>query len=426
MADTRKITNQNIFFKSGFQATLNNLKAQNKIDVGTFYLTEDTNRLYIGKENNKLDLLNSTVNFVTFEQFNSLQTAWKAEADAGASHENELYYITDKNILATWLYKTDGYGWNQINPDTDTDTKITDFVSSITAKSANVVEIENTIQATNGLAGGDITKGSTFNIKGSGSTIKVEVEGTDTIAITGDTYSMAAAADGHNAKINLSSALGQAGSTVGIKAGDNVTLNVSEGNIEISSDKWVPTSSDSTLEVVDGKISLLLKEGNEGPVLESNELYFTVGAGEGTGVKKNVLINGDLEVYTAEQIDSKLKGLNGMTYRSTVGPYNSSTVTARFYVSNNTVVEANGTAAPVANGDMFYVVCETDSDGNPIPITFQGKELITGDLIIASGTEGDDGVIGADLSWSIVPSGNDTVVDTTFRFEVDAVNHYTT
>ena len=57
MAD-RKITDQNVFFLSGFQNTLNQKVAAGEIQVGAFYLTEDTNRLYIGKEAGKLDLLN--------------------------------------------------------------------------------------------------------------------------------------------------------------------------------------------------------------------------------------------------------------------------------------------------------------------------------------------------------------------------------
>lgn len=418
----RKITNQNVFFKSGFQSALNELKASNKIQVGTFYLTEDTNRLYVGKENNGLSLLNSSVNFITLEQFNALQGAWASEPDKGATHENELYYIIDSNILATWVKKGESYGWNQINPDTDT--KITNFISEIAASGTNTVEVSNTVSASNGIAGGDINKSSAFKVKGIGKTVAVAAEAdTDTITVKGDTYSMAATADGSNAKVQLTSALGQATSTVGVKAGDNVTLKVTDGNIEIASDKWVPTQVDSRLEAVDGKLALHLKEGNEGIIIESDDLYFTVGAGSGTGVTKNIPINGNLGVYTAEQIDAKIRGLNGMTYRSTVGPYNSSTVTASFYINNNTIVESSGTAAPVSNGDMFYVVCETDSNGNPIPISFQGKEVITGDLIIASGTENADGTIGADLAWTVVPSGNDTIIDTTFKFEADAVNH---
>ena len=60
MADNRKITDQNVFFLSGFQSTLNEKVAAGEIKTGAFYLTEDTNRLYIGKDSNKLDLLNST------------------------------------------------------------------------------------------------------------------------------------------------------------------------------------------------------------------------------------------------------------------------------------------------------------------------------------------------------------------------------
>lgn len=414
MAD-RKITNQNVFFLSGFQNTLNQKVAAGEIQVGAFYLTEDTNRLYIGKEAGKLDLLNSAVRFVSQSEFNSLGTAWKKEADKGATHLNELVYITDLNILAVWSEKTAGtYDWVQINPDTDT--KIKEFVTEVSA-SNNEATVQNTVTAIDGSTKAEENYINSFKVAGNGKTVKVEASDAKTISITGDTYTLSSAADGANkAKVSLSSALGQAGSEFTITAGDNVKVTASGSDIKIDSEKWIPDGS--SVEVADGKIKLTLQnKDGEGPgVIQSNELFVYVG----NNTKK--LIGEDLNVYTKDQIESKLRGLNGMTYKGTVGPANTAIISS-YKISNNAVVNNDGTAIDVSAGDMFLVVCENDAKGNPIPITFNGNSLVTGDLIIAVGTEGADGFIGSDLAWNVVPSGNDTIIDTTYAFEANAAEH---
>lgn len=414
MAD-RKITDQNVFFLSGFQNTLNQKVAAGEIQVGAFYLTEDTNRLYIGKEAGKLDLLNSAVRFVSQTEFNSLGTAWKKEADKGATHLNELVYITDLNILAVWSEKTAGtYDWVQINPDTDT--KIKKFATEVSA-SNNEATVQNKVVAIDGSTKAEENYVDSFKVAGNGKTIKVESTDAETISITGDTYTLSSAADGANkAKVSLSSALGQAGSEFTITAGDNVKVTASGSDIKIDSEKWIPDNS--SVEVADGKIKLTLQNKNgEGPgVVESNELFVYVG----NNTKK--LIGEDLNVYTKDQVEAKLRGLNGMTYKGTVGPANTAIVSS-YKISNNAVVNNDGTAIDVSAGDTFLVVCENDAKGNPIPITFNGNSLVTGDLIIAVGTEGADGFIGSDLAWNVVPSGNDTIIDTTYAFEANAAEH---
>lgn len=420
MAD-RKIIDQNVFFLSGFQNTLNQKVAAGEIQVGAFYLTEDTNRLYIGKEAGKLDLLNSAVRFVTQESFSTLGTSWKNEADKGATHLNELVYITDLNILAVWAAtgKTNPpYDWVQINPDTHTEIKgIATEISGGSSADSNEVTVQSTVSFKDGNTEAEDSVVDTFKIVGNGKTVKVKSTDADTISITGDTYTLSSAADGSNkAKVSLSSALGQAGSEFTITAGDNVKVTASGSDIKIDSEKWIPDGS--SVEVADGKIKLTLQnKDGEGPgVIQSNELFVYVG----NNTKK--LIGEDLNVYTKDQVEAKLRGLNGMTYKGTVGPANTAIISS-YKISNNAVVNNDGAAIDVSAGDMFLVVCENDAKGNPIPITFNGNSLITGDLIIAVGTEGADGFIGSDLAWNVVPSGNDTIIDTTYAFEANAADH---
>ena len=96
----------NLLFKRGAQSTLDTLTSSVE---GAFYLTTDTNKLYIGKgENLAPELLNQSVLIVT-----SLPTENIAE--------NTFYYVSGSNILCTYANNK----WVQINPDTNTEFQIT-------------------------------------------------------------------------------------------------------------------------------------------------------------------------------------------------------------------------------------------------------------------------------------------------------------
>ena len=96
-------------FKLGTQTSLNALKNDpaKKWEVGTFYLTSDSSRLYIGQEN-ELALLNKSV-----EIYDSLD---KLKVKTTVSTKGDIAYCVKENILAYY----DGEHWNQINPDDDT------------------------------------------------------------------------------------------------------------------------------------------------------------------------------------------------------------------------------------------------------------------------------------------------------------------
>ena len=96
----------NVMFKRGLQKDLP--KTTGIID-GAFYLTTDTNRLYIGGQS-ELSLLNQTVQFV--ENVSSLPSDPEI---------NDFYYCKEENILAIWI---GGTQWIQINKDTNDYVKI--------------------------------------------------------------------------------------------------------------------------------------------------------------------------------------------------------------------------------------------------------------------------------------------------------------
>ena len=116
----------NVSFKRGLQADLPN---SNIVD-GAFYLTTDTNRLYVGGANDKLELLNQSIKFYTYDDvFRENSTVPKVEG--------QFYYLSDKNILCTFAKtKTHPDGeWVQINPDHNDNTLV--YVSGLNVTKRN-------------------------------------------------------------------------------------------------------------------------------------------------------------------------------------------------------------------------------------------------------------------------------------------------
>lgn len=278
--------------------------------------------------------------------------------------------------------------------------------------------------------------GTGFTVKGSGS---VSVGGgTNAITINGvDTTSELGSAAGSN-KITLTESDGTpyeveiaAGTnlTVDGSVADKITLNhstvstsqttstaapvagqtftavdsveVSNGHVTKVNTKTVTLPEEPAFRVSnikttdkDGTITITLKEENSGDEFECTSdagLFVTVGAS-----KTKKFIGDDLGVYTISEIDSKMKDLNAMVYRGTVG--GASATVSSLPVPSSTV--------KVARGDTYMVA----SAGN-----HGGHSCEVGDLLIATGTEGTDGYLST-VTWTYVPSGDDT--DTQYELTV--------
>jgi hypothetical protein len=76
----------NVLFKRGTHA---HLPAPNAAQDGVFYLTTDTNRLYVGINNEKR-LLNQTVQIISSI---SQLPEWTTETEKQA-HKNDIFYIS--------------------------------------------------------------------------------------------------------------------------------------------------------------------------------------------------------------------------------------------------------------------------------------------------------------------------------------------
>ena len=395
----------NVLFKRGLQ---NNLPASTSATDGVFYLTTDTNRLYVGQGNN-LKLLNQTVQIVN--SVSSLPTF--ESTTAAAAHVNDFYYCTAENILAVWKENAivNGaqvpYGWQQINPNTDTNISST----TATATASNgIVSIYNTIKDSN-----DDTYDSHFDIQGIGGVqVAPTTATTPGVLIIGNEYSIAREVNSNIAEVTLSSSNLSTTSGFALKAGPNIHLYATGTNqIQIDADDTTLSSASMTLGN-NGSINLDLMDSNNdhvtatlaniGVILE-NGSYVPLGSTTAGSVQG--------EIYSKAQIDTMIKGLDGMTYKGTLG-------------SGGTTATLPSTG--VQNGDT-YVVIQSGLNSSNIGGTIKAGTLFTstviGDMFIATGDEV-DGVISGTPQWTYVPSGNDSLSQVTYSTSVTPASNLVT
>lgn len=382
-------TGNAVKFKLGTQASLNTLKNTVKgWEVGTFYLTSDSSRLYIGQED-ELALLNKSVEI--YDNLNTLK------AKTTVSTEGDIAYCVNENVLAYY----NGTTWNQINPDDDTIlTALVQSVSSVTDG------VKITTGGTNSDAGKKVTSADVTITGVNGA--KVAMASNKALTITGDTYTLNAQEHATNdIDLVLNSEL-QDDSTVHIKGGDNVTITkTTDGNgIQIAAKDT--KLNDISLGLGDnGELQVGASDTGNTNVLKKQKLgYFVDGSYYGIGSDTKQV---DLPVYSKEQVDNLFKKLDGMTYRGTIG-----TSGTTFTMNASFNVLQGGTAADIHIGDMFLV------QGGSLTYA-TGKTAKTGDLLIAAAASGKtetNGVLAiGDVEWTLVPSGDDAQIDTTYIFK---------
>lgn len=383
-------TGNAVKFKLGTQASLDTLKGTTKgWEVGTFYLTSDSSRLYIGQEN-ELALLNKSVEI--YADLNALKAK-------GKSYEGDIAYCAKENVLAYY----DGTTWNQINPDDDT---------ILTALVQSVSSVTNGVKITTGGTNSDPKKavtGADVTITGDKG---VQVARTDSTAlkITGDTYALNV--QEHSGTTNdidlvLDSAL-QNDSTVHIKGGDNVTVTkIADSNgIQITAKDT--KFKDISLGLGDnGELQVGASDTGNTNVLKKQKLgYFVDGSYYGIGSDTKQV---DLPVYSKDEVDNLIKKLDGMTYRGTIG-----TSGTTFTMDASFNVLKGGTATEIHIGDMFLV------QGGSLTYATE-KTAGIGDMLIATAKDGKsetNGVLAiGDVEWTYVPAGDDAEIDTTYIFK---------
>ena len=420
----------NVKFLKGTQQNFNGLT---QFTDGAFYLTTDTDRLYFAQSERECVPLNQFIRTVTAVEFKALTTAQVSKGD--------YYYVIDENILAICKDNNATLTWTQLNPDTNDNTTFNEINFGGSLTDNNTVTITETLKEYNALTAHQTGNKIVGNLKLKGTNgIALTAENTDkstTITVEGDTYSLSSnmndarqyeagkayhvgdiivfngqyrrckaevSADQNksaaaiqesfetlNAGISLVSANGQESSTFGFKAGDNVTIGQTDGQITVSAtDTTLKENglnisnnatqgfdikvSDTSNTVVGGTLDPIINVGSSG----SSSVHFVDG-------------KANLPVYTTSEIDSKFKGLNGMTYKGTVGAG-----TLQDLPSSN-----------VSSGDTYMVAKDT---------TVNAQAVKKGDLFIATGEEGADGYIASSgITWTHVPSGDDNYQNSTYE-----------
>ena len=408
----------NVFFKRGHQAALDLLKqnVENSVEgaafqEGSFYLTDDTNRLYFAQASNKLVELNQFIHFVDVQRNpTSGQTALPTAADATLK-EGDIYYILDENILCIYTNNN----WKQINPDT----------YLVSSNAAMTVETDNGAayvgvnlrdSKNDQVSGGfTITGGSNVQVSSSGNTITIDSTDTN----TDTTYDLETANSQTEGIITLKGS-NNSTDTITIKGGTNISLrtngpdHATEPNtITISSSSAVTGITDEFTE--NGVYTITLEGLNASTTGKTPTInYGHTSDGNGGYVNSAtpaVFANGtaSLDVYTATEVDNlianRLSSIDAMHYN---GLINSALEASTYLLSNPT--DGLGTVYKI-NAD-FEMPGTISGIGN--------QKVKKGDLVIAG--KGANG-LGTDnnVVWEIVPSGDDQLLTVTGNASENAV-----
>lgn len=451
----------NILFKRGLQTNL----PKTAVD-GVFYLTTDTNRLYVG-QGSTMALLNQTVHIVA--SVSALPTS---------ATKNDFYYCTAENVLAVW----DGSKWQHINKNTNDniDTYVTGVSASKVEASADggIIVSFNIEQKKHDLINNNIT--NLTDIPVSFTISKEDLNNANEI----DVGLLASAITGGGAKVVTTGNGSDNSEYINLKQGSNVTISVSGDDITIAakdttydigaSDNKIVlknnlTNDEDSISLASGNDAITVS-GADDTITVTHKAYSTTGTtstaapshetgtftvidsittdkGHVTGYNtKTVTLPKDLNTTNTETSVSVDGG--SITVSVTDSDNNKLTNTA----SNILYYEVNGTKVYNQGKIDFYTKSEIDTKLNTIdamhycgtvgdtnatviqlPSTgvktgdtyktvvsgvYAGITAEAGDLFIATGVE-TDGVITSGLTWTYIPSGDD--VDT--KYSISAANN---
>ena len=465
----------NVLFKRGLSTAL-----PTQAQDGVFYLTTDTNRLYVGN-GSTLAELNRYVKVVETEaDLNNLQASL-----------NDFAYIDKGNILAVRVED----GWRQINPDSDTndDTQVT----AITFNPADQYKDETTgnlvipfeiKQTQNHLTteestdlkpiGGkieinknafatmtvDVAVSVNSTVENGAATIKtggtgsagegIKITGQDAISISGTadniiinghntTYEMVSAAQ--STTITLSEIDGESKAEVAFKAGDQITLNgdtqneitIKHGKID---DTNIPTSSTpksvsfgkdfeviSSVTLDNGHITGYAKDNITLPEESTHDFENFKANNDGTvqfdftssNSEQSITAKSTASLYYkyGEDDDTASTIYNQGNLYDYVDAHIRTILSSVNAMSYKGTVGSNGTITSLpTSGNGTLAIGDTYMVAEDG--TYAGKEATAGDLFIAAAESEIDGVIVGAVTWTYIPSGNE--VDTQYRYGTKA------
>ena len=418
MANQLTNTNQ-IAFLHGSESNLQALRSNaTNIKLGAFYITNDTNRMYLGVQdgqNKKIVPLNQGV--ITIDKVVNLPTS---NIEVGY-----FYYATKENVLCVY----NGQTWVQINPDTNTyvtEQKITAETKSV--QNGHGATITNTLTRNDN----DQTLTGKWNIT-SDNTIELTV--TDATQTSDATINFKCVMALKTVKSGTNDNFGKI-----VLSKDGTSTTDPAGEIKIAGDDYISVSSDGS-----GNISLGAETLHNADIKsistefnDNGELSTTVTLQENDKTLTPATVtpqiklktsdtnsikfaNGTavLGVYSTTEVDNlitnQLAGLNPMRYMGLTGDKWTDT---ELLVHGNVYQPKN-----VALGDTYRVDQNNTYTTEGIYInsgTLPGNAewAKKGDLFIATGDE-EGGKIVSNFKWDHIPSGDDGAI----TYEGVSVNH---
>ena len=385
MASGNISAGKNIQFLLGTQANLEKYISGSSTAIeGTFYLTNDTHRLYVGTSAGTAVPVNEGV--ITVSNIDALQHV--------SAHPGEFYYVTAGNILCVY----DGKQWVQINNNTDTYLAKTDTVVSLADQVA-------TITTNYTMNDGTTPISDSWNLAVAEG-VKVSIDAaTDKVILTGvvnDSFGVSAASN--IATVTLRDSFNNE-KTFKVKTGDTNTMTVgasAEGDaIVLNVKNMANTGLKVTPEATGFRVGVTDIMGTQSDVINPS---IKVGASSDDTKHKTLnFVNGTatLPIYTKEEIDDIKLALNAMTYRGLVGTSASST-------NPQKVIKAWATvkAGSAEIGDT-YLFAEQVTDGSNV--------YSKGTMAIARGVETNGVIPAGNVIWDFVES----TVNTDTKYELN-------
>lgn len=397
-----ELTGKNIQFLQGTQKKLDPMIAAGGATEGAFYLTNDTHRLYIGREKT---LENGTVAICPVQVNQGVIEVADENALPVANKENagQFYYLTDKNVLCI----SSNAKWIQVN----TDIHVDSATFGVSTADDGSIAVQENLHFTGGLA--DVTStafgfksGAGVTISKDGNNIIISSSGTGGVVITLEVSSedksakisqtnIVTSADGEKETVTSDDIYfvpgTQVDSVVGATADGKKTITINAKDQKAQAIA-LAASADKGFDAV-----LTQHDGTQ--LTGHIDPKVTIGK---TGSTEDIdFVNGKavLDVYTIEQTDAKiteeiaakLQAADAMVFKGTVGA--------------GGTVETLPAITAASNGDTYKVVgtIEDTSSITGIPV---GGTVKVGDLLVASGAEGTDGKL-TDGSFILIPSGDE-------------------
>ena len=380
----------NIQFLLGTQASLEKyIKGPSASDGaraadGTFYLTNDTHRLYVGTSLGTAVPVNEGV--ITVSNLDTLKTI--------SAHPGEFYYVTNGNILCVYT----GKEWVQINNNTNTYVKAADTVVSLADRVATITTKYTMNDGTTPIS-------DSWNLAVAEG-VKVSIDAaTDKVILTGvvnDSFGVSAASN--IATVTLRDSFNNE-KTFKVKTGNTNTMTVgasAEGDAVVLNVKnMANTGLKVTSEATGFRVGVTDIMGTQSDVINPS---IKVGASSDDTKHKTLnFVNGTatLPVYTKEEIDDIKLALNAMTYRGLVGTSASSTNPQKVIKAWATVKDGSAEI-----GDT-YLFAEQVTDGSNV--------YSKGTMAIARGVETNGVIPAGNVIWDFVES----TVNTDTKYELN-------